>query len=90
MLQWRSKEAASWWVANRPAAPNALEEELRRAFDLMSRQPQLGAPATNVSLSGIRRIQLSRVRYFLYYRVRSREIQILALWHTSRRGVPVL
>jgi plasmid stabilization system protein ParE len=26
-------EAASWWLANRPAAPEALGEELQKAFD---------------------------------------------------------
>ncbi len=83
------REAASWWRVNRPAAPEALEEELRQAFNLVSRQSDIGAIATNVSLAGVRRIHLSRVRYFLYYRVSASRIEVLALWHSSRGGSPV-
>lgn len=41
------RHAASWWLANRPKAPEAFKEELQRAFDLIS-QPGVGARATNV------------------------------------------
>jgi plasmid stabilization system protein ParE len=86
------EEAASWWLANRPAAPEAFDEELRIAFHLISRQPEIGARATNSSLAGVRRIQLSTVRYVLYYRVRSapRQVEVLALWHASRGQGPVV
>ena len=56
------REAASWWLANRPAAPGALREELRRALDLISQQPGVGAMATNARLVGVRRIHLSAAR----------------------------
>lgn len=82
------REAASWWLTNRPAASGALKEELRRAFDLISRQPGVGAVATNINLVGVRRIHLSRVRYFLYYRVWPERIEVLAFWHTSRGKGP--
>ena len=84
------REAATWWLANRPKAPEALKEDLRRAFDLLSQQPGIGARATNVRLEGVRRIHLSRVHYFLYYRVRSTRIEVLAFWHASRGEEPVL
>jgi plasmid stabilization system protein ParE len=82
------QEAASWWLANRPKAPEAFQEELRRGFSLISQQPGVGARATNVKLEGVRRIYLSRVRYFLYYRVRSEQLEVLALWHASRGKGP--
>ena len=82
------REAASWWLANRPKAPEAFQEELRRGFDLISRQPAVGARATNVKLEDVRRIHLSRVRYHLYYRIRSARIEVLALWHASRGKGP--
>ena len=78
------QEAATWWLLNRPAAPGALKEELDRAFNLISQQPDMGAVATNVNLHGTRRILLSRVRYYLYYRARSTRIEVVALWHSSR------
>ena len=83
------KEAA-WWLANRPKAPEAFREELQRGFDLISHQPGVGARAANVKLKGILRIHLSRIRYFLYYRVRTSRIEVLSLWHSSRLKGPSL
>jgi plasmid stabilization system protein ParE len=84
------QEAGGWWLANRPAAPEALKEELQRAFDLIAQQPAIGARATNIRLPGIRRIHLSRVHYHLYYRLRSDRIEVVALWHTGRGKGPYL
>jgi len=84
------QRAARWWLANRPKAPEAFKEELQRGFDLISQQPGVGARATNVKLEGVLRIHLSRIRYFLYYRVRASRIEVLALWHSSRLKRPVL
>jgi plasmid stabilization system protein ParE len=84
------RKAAGWWSTNRLAAPNALKEELANAFMLISHQPEIGAAATNVCLAGVRRIYLDRVRYFLYYRARATQIEILALWHSSRGKGPRL
>lgn len=84
------RAADEWWRRNRPKAPNAIREELERASLLISVQPEVGASARNVSLSDVRRLQLARVRYYLYYRViaESKRIQILALWHASRGAPP--
>ena len=84
------QRAATWWLANRPKAPEAFKEELQRGFGLISQQPGVGARATNVKLKGILRIHLSRIRYFLYYRVRASRIEVLALWHSSRLKGPSL
>jgi plasmid stabilization system protein ParE len=85
-------EASAWWEANRPKAPHAFREEIERALELVSTQPQIGARATNTKLAGVRRIHLSRVHYFLYYRVTEtpRVVEVLALWHTSRGSGPDL
>lgn len=80
-------EAAEWWEINRPKAPNAFADELERAFQLLASQPLIGARARNAKLAGVRRLHLPRVHYHLYYRVASSPaaVEILALWHTSRR-----
>ena len=84
-------EAAEWWVANRPKAPDAFVTELERALQLIAFQPSIGARATNVKLAGVRRVHLARVHYHLYYRVTSEPaIEVLALWHTSRGASPEL
>jgi plasmid stabilization system protein ParE len=84
--------AEDWWRLNRPKAPNAIREELERAASIISIQPSAGARALNVSLPDVRRVHLSRVRYYLYYWLRSdpERIEILALWHESRGSGPPL
>jgi plasmid stabilization system protein ParE len=86
------EKAAAWWAENRTAAPDAIREELQIAFDLIARHPDIGAKASNTRLLGVRRIHLSRIRYYLYYRVRfeADTIEVLAFWHTSRGAGPDL
>ena len=83
-------EASEWWQANRPAAPEALEEELRRGLALIAQQPGIGARARSAKLEGVRRTYLSRIRYYLYYRHRrsSEVVEVLAFWHASRSSGP--
>lgn len=84
-------EAAEWWVANRPKAPDAFITELERALQVIASQPAIGARAKNLRLAGVRRVHLARIHYHLYYRATSEPaIEVLALWHTSRGTSPNL
>lgn len=85
-------KASAWWDANRPKAPGAFREEIERALELVSAQPQIGARTGNVKLTGVRRIHLSRIHYYIYYRVKEtpESVEILALWHASRGSGPQL
>jgi plasmid stabilization system protein ParE len=80
------RAAEEWWRLNRPKAPNAVREELELASFLISVQPEVGARARNIRLTGVRRLHLARVRYYVYYRVVTgpERVEILAFWHTSR------
>jgi plasmid stabilization system protein ParE len=84
------RAAQDWWRVNRPKAPNAIREELERASLLISVQPEIGARARNISLAGVRRLHLARVRYYVYYRVVAdpERIEVLAFWHESRGSGP--
>lgn len=86
------RAAEEWWRGNRPKAPNAIREELERASLLISVQPEIGARARNISLAGVRRLHLARVRYYIYYRMVTdpERIEILAFWHESRGSGPSL
>lgn len=86
------RAAEQWWRLNRPKAPNAIREELERASSLISVQPEVGARARNISLPGVRRLHLARVRYDVYYRVvtEPEQIEVLAFWHASRESGPPL
>ena len=86
------RAAEQWWRLNRPHAPNAIREELERASLLIALHPQIGARASNVSLAGVRRLHLARVRHYVYYRVvmDPERVELLAFWHTSRGSSPPL
>ena len=36
----------------------------------------------------VRRLYLSRIRYFVYYRVRGKFLELVAFWHASRETGP--
>ena len=84
------EEASVWWEANRPKAPGAFFEELERGLQLISQQPEIGARVRDIELAGVRRIHLSKVRYFLYYRIVSEPetVEVIALWHANSGSKP--
>jgi plasmid stabilization system protein ParE len=84
------EEAAGWWAGNRPFAPGAVREDLDRILGLLSVNPGIGARARRAKLKGVRRVTLSRIRYYLYYRVSGDTLEVLAFWHTSRGRQPQL
>ena len=79
------ERAATWWVENRPAAPDAIRVDFEEASALLSRHPGIGAKSSTARYPDLRRLFLSRVGYHIYYRVTSGKIVILAFWH-ARRG----
>jgi len=85
-------DAKRWWRANRDKAPNALEEELHTALEMIATNPNIGFIARNVELPGVRRVLLNRVNYYLYYRpnLETLTIEIVALWHVRRGSGPRL
>jgi plasmid stabilization system protein ParE len=83
-------EAAEWWVANRPDAPNAFVHDFENALKLIASHPNLGARAKNAKLRDVRRVHLARVHYHVYYRAATSYIEVLAVWHTSRGRSPKL
>lgn len=84
------ERANRWWLENRPAAPNAFRADLKGAFALLLRQPGVGVKVGNTRLSGVRRLHLGRIRYFVYYQIRGDEIVVLSVWHSSRGEAPSL
>ena len=82
--------AAEWWRENRLSAPNAFHDDLAAALMLVAEQPACGAATAGTRHRGVRRIQLPRIGYHLYYRLAPRlgQIQVLALWHARRGSSP--
>jgi plasmid stabilization system protein ParE len=80
--------AAQWWDENRDLARKGFDEDLAKAFALLSAEPEVGAPVPNARAKGVRRLHLARIRHHVYYRVHGGVVEVLALWHTSRGSVP--
>ena len=53
--------------------------------NLLLEAPHVGKPSRSRHGKLIRRLELDRIRYYLYYRLERDRIQLLSLWHTSRR-----
>jgi len=84
------EEADNWWRQNRDKAPRAIVEELDRIGRLLASHPLIGKRATNVRLSGVRRIHIERIHYDVYYRIVDdpEVVEIVAFWGTRRGGDP--
>jgi len=77
--------------SKRSKSPDAFVSDLENAFKLIALHPGIGALSRNEKLEGVRRIHLARVHYHLYYRVTAEPaVEVLALWHTSRKDDPPL
>jgi len=79
---------ATWWQENRPAAPGAVALDFGEAVKLLAEQPGIGAKYEGTRTPGVRRLYLSRLEYFIYYRADPITLQILAFWGASRGTQP--
>jgi len=79
------RAARTWWLANSEKAPAAFDESLEETFALLARYADTGILVHSRRRGPIRRLLIERIRYFLFYRVTDRVIEIISFWHTSRR-----
>ena len=81
--------ADSWWIENRPANPHLFLAELQTALKQIQRFPTIFADLKDNRVPGLRRLLMSRTRYYVYWTVSNDAIEILAVWHTSRGNGPL-
>jgi plasmid stabilization system protein ParE len=84
------EEAAAWWAQNKPGAPRAIPDELARILSILLTQPGIGVTERRQRIRGLRRVNLSRIDYYILYRVSRGVLEILAFWHTRRGSPPKL
>jgi plasmid stabilization system protein ParE len=84
------EEASTWWAQNRPAARPTVRDEVARIFAIVSAQPGIGVPERRRRIRGLRRLNLSRIDYYILYRETADVLEVLAFWHTSRGRRPPL
>ena len=84
------EQAAEWWGSNRPAAPGAIRVDLQGALKVLAKHPGIGTKVENGRNVDVRRLYLTRVRYFIYYRVTGKTLDVIAFWHERRGSEPSL
>ena len=75
-------EEASFIAADDSVAARLVVERVLEAVAQLAEQPGLGRPGR---VHGTRELVVSKTRYIVPYRVRSDTVEILRVFHTSRR-----
>ena len=70
--------------------PLELFARIEAALALLVEEPGIGTKIETARSDVVRRLYLTRVRYFLYYRVRGNYLEVVAFWHSSREAGPSL
>jgi len=80
------QSAYNWYEDELPGLGNEFREEFLRACRKLGRQPFFYA----VRPSGIRRVNLDRFPYGIFYIVKPEEVLVLAVLHGSRETKSIL
>ena len=75
-------EEAAYIARDNPPAAQQVVARIVHAVGLLASQPGLGRPGR---VHGTRELSVPRTRYLSPYRVRGRRIEILRVFHTSRK-----
>ena len=75
-------EEASFIASDDPLAARLVVERVLQAVAQLAEQPGLGRPGR---VHGTRELVVSRTRYIVPYRVRGDAVELLRVFHTSRR-----
>jgi plasmid stabilization system protein ParE len=75
-------DEAAYIAADDPAAARIVVRRVLQAVDQLAEQPSLGRPGR---VPGTRELVVAATRYLVPYRVRRDTIEILRIFHTSRR-----
>jgi toxin ParE1/3/4 len=80
------RAAVAWYETRRPGLGARFLAEVGRVVNLIRRQPGVGGAVPRVRAQhDARRVPLRRFPYFVIYREREAEIQVVAFAHTSRK-----
>lgn len=75
-------DEASYIAADSPDAAQLVVQRVLEAVAMLAQQPGMGHPGR---VSGTRELVVLETRYIVPYRVRGQTIEILRVFHTSRR-----
>ena len=69
-------------LADDPRAAQLVVERVLNAVEMLASHPALGRPGR---VSGTRELVVAKTRYLIPYRVRGDVVEVLRVFHTSRR-----
>jgi toxin ParE1/3/4 len=75
-------DEAQYIAADSPAAAGLVVQRILDAVASLADQPGLGRPGR---VAGTRELVIARTRYIVPYRVRGDTIEVLRVFHSSRR-----
>lgn len=75
-------EEATYIAEDDPAAARVVVERVLNAVAMLAQQPGMGRPGR---VPGTRELVVAKTRYIVPYRVRGDAVEILRVFHTSRR-----
>ena len=75
-------EEATYLAADDERAARVVVQRILEAVALLSGQPGMGRPGR---LPGTRELVVPKTRYIVPYRVRGESVEVLRVFHTSRR-----
>lgn len=75
-------EEAAYIANDDSAAARMVVERVLNAVAMLAQQPDMGRPGR---VPGTRELVVQRTRYIVPYRVRGDAVEILRVFHTSRR-----
>jgi plasmid stabilization system protein ParE len=83
---------ATWWTANRPAAPLLFADELRAGLRQLQRAPHSGQVYAPSGVRPTRRLLLPKCAHHIYYAAddEAGTVRVYAVWHTSRGERPAV
>ena len=76
-------EEATYIAQDNPQAAQQVVTRIVHAIELLRHRPGLGRPGR---VPGTRELPVAKTRYLIPYRVRGRRIEILRVFHTSRKS----
>ncbi len=75
-------EIANYIAQDNPAAANQVVETIFTQVNLLAGQPALGRSGR---VLGTRELVISNTHYLVPYRIRNNRVEVLRVFHTSRR-----
>ncbi|MCB1915382.1 MAG: type II toxin-antitoxin system RelE/ParE family toxin [Rhodocyclaceae bacterium] len=75
-------EEAGYIAEDSPEAARLVVERVLNAVAMLAEQPSIGRPGR---VPGTRELVVQKTRYIIPYRVRGEVVEVLRVFHTSRR-----